>query len=159
MRKSQMLTVAAIALLITAYFAFDLGSYLSLDYFKSQHTEIEAYYSANPVTTAALFFIIYVVVTGLSLPGAAIMTLVAGAIFGLSVGTLIVSFASTLGATIAFLASRYLFREAIQRQFGDKLKTINDGIEKDGAFYLFTLRLVPAFPFFVINLLMGLTPI
>ncbi len=159
MRKSQMLTVAAIALLITAYFAFDLGSYLSLDYFKSQHTEIEAYYSANPVTTAALFFIIYVVVTGLSLPGAAIMTLVAGAIFGLSVGTLIVSFASTLGATIAFLASRYLFRDAIQRQFGDKLKTINDGIEKDGAFYLFTLRLVPAFPFFVINLLMGLTPI
>ena len=159
MRKSQMLTVAAIALLITAYFAFDLGSYLSLDYFKSQHTEIEAYYSANPVTTVALFFIIYVVVTGLSLPGAAIMTLVAGAIFGLSVGTLIVSFASTLGATIAFLASRYLFRDAIQRQFGDKLKTINDGIEKDGAFYLFTLRLVPAFPFFVINLLMGLTPI
>ncbi len=159
MRKSQMITVAAITLLITAYFAFDLGNYLSLDYFKSQRAEIEAYYSASPVTTAALFFIIYVVVTGLSLPGAAIMTLIAGAIFGLSVGTLIVSFASTLGATIAFLASRYLFRDAIQRQFGDKLKTINEGIEKDGAFYLFTLRLVPAFPFFVINLLMGLTPI
>jgi len=159
MKNSKIALVIIIAVLIAAYFTFDLGQYFNIDYFKSQQVEIEAYYSANPLLTITLFFIIYVVVTGLSLPGAAIMTLVAGAIFGLSAGTIIVSFASTLGATIAFLASRYLLRDSIQRQFGDKLKTINEGIEKEGAFYLFTLRLVPAFPFFVINLLMGLTPI
>ena len=159
MKNSRIVLAGIIAFLIIAYFAFDLGQYFSLDYFKSQQAEIEAYYNANPLATAVFFFIIYVVVTGLSLPGAAIMTLVAGAIFGVVTGTLIVSFASTLGATIAFLASRYLLRDSIQRQFGDKLQTINKGIEKDGAFYLFTLRLVPVFPFFVINLLMGLTPI
>ncbi len=159
MKKSKIALVTVIAILITAYFLFDLGQYFNIDYFKSQQAEIEAYYSANPLLTIALFFILYIAVTGLSLPGAAIMTLMAGAIFGLFAGTIIVSFASTLGATIAFLASRHLLRDSIQRQFGDKLKTINDGIEKDGAFYLFTLRLVPAFPFFVINLLMGLTPI
>ncbi len=159
MKKSKIILVGVIAILVFAYFVFDLGQYFSLEYFKSQQAEIDAYYNANPLTTVALFFLIYVVVTGLSLPGAAIMTLIAGAIFGVLTGTIIVSFASTLGATIAFLVSRYLLRDSIQRQFGDKLKTINDGIEKDGAFYLFTLRLVPAFPFFVINLVMGLTPI
>jgi dihydrolipoamide dehydrogenase len=111
------------------------------------------------VQTALVFFVVYVAVTALSLPGAALMTLVAGAIFGLLWGTVIVSFASSIGATLAFLASRFLFRDAIQRRFGDKLRAINQGIEKEGAFYLFTLRLVPAFPFFVINLVMGLTPI
>jgi len=159
MKKSKIILAGVISLLVLAYFSFDLGQYFSLDYFKSQQAEIEDYYSAQPLVTVALFFLIYVVVTGLSLPGAAIMTLIAGAIFGVFTGTIIVSFASTLGATIAFLVSRYLLRDSIQRQFGDKLKTINEGIEKDGAFYLFTLRLVPAFPFFVINLLMGLTPI
>ena len=159
MKNNKISLVVIIAVLIAAYFAFDLGQYFNIEYFKSQQAEIEAYYSENPLLTVALFFIIYVVVTGLSLPGAAIMTLVAGAIFGLFAGVIIVSFASTLGATIAFLVSRYLLRDSVQRQFGDKLKTINEGIEKDGAFYLFTLRLVPAFPFFVINLLMGLTPI
>jgi len=159
MKNNKVSLVVIIAILIAAYFIFDLGQYFNIDYFMSQQAEIEVYYSENPLLTVALFFIIYVVVTGLSLPGAAIMTLVAGAIFGLFVGVIIVSFASTLGATIAFLVSRYLLRDSIQRQFGDKLKTINEGIEKDGAFYLFTLRLVPAFPFFVINLLMGLTPI
>ena len=159
MKNNKVALVIIIAVLIAAYFIFDLGQYFNIDYFKSQQAEIESYYSENPLLTVALFFIIYVVVTGLSLPGAAIMTLVAGAIFGLFSGVIIVSFASTLGATIAFLASRYLLRDSIQRQFGDKLKTINEGVEKDGAFYLFTLRLVPAFPFFVINLLMGLTPI
>ncbi|MBL1261234.1 MAG: FAD-dependent oxidoreductase [Thiotrichaceae bacterium] len=159
MKKSKIALIVVIFILIAAYFIFDLGLYFNIDYFKSQQAEIEAYYHANPLVTITLFFILYIAVTGLSLPGAAIMTLMAGAIFGLFAGTIIVSFASTLGATIAFLASRYLLRDSIQRQFGDKLKTINDGIEKDGAFYLFTLRLVPAFPFFVINLLMGLTPI
>src|SRR5436190_17528809 len=107
---------------------------------------------------AASFFAIYVLVTGLSLPGAAMLTLVAGALFGLLWGVVIVSFASTMGATLAFLASRYLLRDWVQARFGDKLKTINQGVEREGAFYLFALRLVPAFPFFLINLVMGLTP-
>src|SRR5436190_14927783 len=106
---------------------------------------------------AASFFAIYVLVTGLSLPGAAMLTLVAGALFGLVWGVVIVSFASTIGATLAFLASRYLLRDWVQGKFGEKLRTINEGVDKEGAFYLFALRLVPAFPFFLINLVMGLT--
>ena len=105
------------------------------------------------------FFSLYVVVTALSLPGAAIMTLAAGALFGLVWGVVIVSFASTIGATLAFLVSRYLFRDTVQKRFAGRLKSINKGIEDEGAFYLFTLRLVPIFPFFLINILMGLTPI
>jgi len=151
--------LAAIVALIAAFFAFDLGRYFSLDYFKSQQAAIDGFYQANPLKTAALFFAAYVAVTGLSLPGAAIMTLAAGAIFGLLWGTVIVSFASSLGATLAFLASRFVLRDSIQTRFGDKLAAINAGIAKDGPFYLFTLRLVPAFPFFVINLVMGLTPL
>ncbi len=159
MKNRKLLLAGVIAILVFSYLLFDLGQYFSLEFIKSQQAAIGAYHQAHPLTTIALFFIVYVIITGLSLPGAAIMTLVAGAIFGLFTGTLIVSFASTLGATIAFLASRYLLRDAIQRKFGDRLATINAGIEKDGAFYLFTLRLVPLFPFFIINLLMGLTPI
>lgn len=159
MKTNKIILFGVVAALIACYFIFDLGQYFSLDYFKSQQAEIESFYNQKPVLTAAIFFGIYVAVTGLSLPGAAIMTLVAGAIFGVFWGTMIVSFASTLGATIAFLVSRYLLQESIQNRFGDKLKTINDGMEKDGAFYLFTLRLVPAFPFFIINLVMGLTRI
>ena len=146
-------------MLIGAFFAFDLGHYFTLDYFKSQQAAITAYYAAQPLRTVAIFFIVYVIVTALSFPGATVMTLVAGAIFGLWWGTLIVSFASSLGATLAFLASRYVLRDWIQRKFGDRLVAINAGIAKDGPFYLFTLRLVPVFPFFVINLAMGLTPI
>ncbi len=159
MTKSRVLLLAAIAGVVVAFFVFDLGRFLSLEYFKSQQTAIEAYSEAHPVTTAVVFFVFYVAVTGLSLPGAAIMTLVGGAIFGLVWGTLIVSFASTLGATLAFLASRFLFRDSVQRRFRDKLAAVNAGIEREGAFYLFALRLVPVFPFFVINLVMGLTPI
>ena len=109
--------------------------------------------------TALIYFAVYVAVTGLSLPGAALLTLAGGAIFGCWWGTLIVSFASSIGATLAFLAARFLFRDSVQRTFGDKLRAVNAGIEQEGAFYLFTLRLVPLFPFFVINLAMGLTPI
>ncbi|MEK7876169.1 MAG: FAD-dependent oxidoreductase [Pseudomonadota bacterium] len=159
MTKVRVLMLAAIVALIAAFFAFDLGRYFSLDYFKSQQAAIDAFYQANPLKTGALFFAAYVAVTGLSLPGAAIMTLAAGAIFGLLWGTVIVSFASSLGATLAFLAARFVLRDSIQASFGDKLAAINRGIEKDGPFYLFTLRLVPAFPFFVINLVMGLTPL
>lgn len=159
MTTTRVLVLAAIVALIAAFFAFDLGHYFSLDYFKSQQAAIDAFYQANPLKTAASFFVVYVAVTGLSLPGAAIMTLAAGAIFGLLWGTVIVSFASSLGATLAFLTSRFVLRDSIQARFGDKLAAINAGVAKDGPFYLFTLRLVPAFPFFVINLVMGLTPI
>ena len=159
MTKSKIIVVTVIAALVVGFFVFDLDQYFSLEFFKSQQEGIEAYFKASPITTALIFFGIYVSVTGLSLPGAALMTLVAGAVFGLLWGTVIVSFASTIGATIAFVISRFLLRDYIQGRFGDSLKTVNDGIEKDGAFYLFTLRLVPAFPFFVINLVMGLTPI
>ncbi len=133
--------------------------YLDLQYLKSQQDTIDAYFEAHPFLTAGIYFAIYVLVTAFSLPGAAVMTLAGGAIFGLLWGTIIVSFASTIGATLAFLVSRYLLRDLVQMRFGDKLKAVNAGIEKDGAFYLFTLRLVPVFPFFVINLVMGLTPL
>lgn len=150
-----LLVVAAIA----SYFIFDLGQYLSLENFKAQQAEIIAAKNASPALYIAGFFLIYVAVTGLSIPGAAIMTLIAGALFGLILGTIIVSFASTIGATLAFLGSRYVLRDWVQSKFGERLKAIDDGLAKDGAFYLFTLRLIPVFPFFVINLLMGLTRI
>lgn len=159
MKRSRLGLIILIVIAIAAFFAFDLGRFLTLEFFKSQQAAIDAYFTANPLQAAAIFFVIYVTVTGLSLPGAALMTLVAGAIFGLLWGTVIVSFASSIGATLAFLASRFLFREAIQTRFSANLRTVNDGMERDGAFYLFALRLVPAFPFFVINLVMGLTPI
>ncbi len=157
MNKGKLLAVIGLAALIAAFFIFDLGKYFGLDYIKSQQAAVQAYYTANPVQAIGAFFGVYVAVTALSLPGAAIMTLLAGAVFGLVTGTIIVSFASSAGATLAFLVSRFILRDSIQSKFGDKLAAINRGIEKDGAFYLFTLRLVPAFPFFVINLVMGLT--
>ena len=155
----RLLLVAALAGLLLAYFALDLGRFLSLDYFKSQQLTIEAWRAAQPIQAALLFFATYVAVTGLSLPGATVMTLVAGAVFGLFWGLLLVSFASSLGATLAFLVSRFLLRDWVQQRFGDRLRAINAGVEKEGGLYLFTLRLVPVFAFFVINLLMALTPI
>ena len=159
MNKTKLSLLIAIAVLIGGFFVFDLGQYFNLEFFKSQQAAIDHYYQQNPLTTVSIFFILYVAVTGLSLPGAAIMTLVAGAIFGLLWGTIIVSFASSIGATVAFLAARFLFQDTVQKRFGHNLKAINRGVEREGAFYLFTLRLVPAFPFFVINLVMALTPI
>ena len=159
MNPRKLLLLLVIAVLASAFFAIDLGRYFSLDYFKSQQAAIEAYRAAHPGLTAGIFFAVYVAVTGLSLPGAAILTLVGGAIFGLLWGAVIVSFASTLGATLAFLVARFALRDWVQSQFGVRLKAINAGIEKEGGFYLFTLRLIPIFPFFVINLVMGLTPI
>jgi dihydrolipoamide dehydrogenase len=159
MSKARLLLLLILVLMIGSYFIFDLGQYFSLDFFRSQQEKIELYFAANPLRTALMFFCIYVAVTGLSLPGAAIMTLVGGAIFGLLWGTVIISFASTLGATVAFLVSRFLLRDYVQSRFSRHLKAINAGIRKDGVYYLFTLRLIPLFPFFVINLVMGLTPI
>lgn len=159
MTKTRILILIILAIALGVFFAFDLGHYLTLEYFKSEQAVIEVYRQSHPLLSATVFFIIYVGITGLSLPGAALLTLVAGAVFGLVWGTLIASFASTIGATLAFLASRLLLKDPVQQRFADKLQVANRGIQKDGAFYLFTLRLVPAFPFFVINLVMGLTPI
>ena len=159
MTKARVLVLAAIGALVAAFFALDLDRYFTLEFFRAQQQAIDTYYRAHPLRAAAIYFAIYVAVTGLSLPGAAILTLVGGAIFGILWGTVIVSFASTIGATLAFLASRFLLRDWVQERFGDKLKPINDGVAREGAFYLFALRLVPAFPFVAINLVMGLTPI
>lgn len=159
MDARRLILIAAVAAAIVAFFALDLGRFLSLDYLSSQRDALEAQVREAPLVAAAVYFVVYVAVTGLSLPGAAVMTLAGGAIFGLLWGLVIVSFASTIGATLAFLVSRFLLRDWVQQRFGDRLAPINRGIERDGAFYLFSLRLVPVFPFFVINLLMGLTPI
>ncbi|MES9874982.1 MAG: FAD-dependent oxidoreductase [Candidatus Sedimenticola sp. 6PFRAG7] len=159
MNSKRLITLLIIVALVASFFIFDLGQYLTLEYMKAKQAELEGFRQENPLGTAAVFFLVYVVVTALSLPGATVMTLAIGAIFGLLWGFVLVSFASTLGATLAFLVARFLLRDAVQDRFGDKLKPINDGVRKDGAFYLFGLRLVPIFPFFVINLVMGLTPI
>ncbi len=156
--KKAILVLALLGALV-AYFVFDLGQILSLENFKASQADIVAAKDANPVLYLPGFFILYVAVTGLSIPGAAIMTLIAGALFGVLVGTIIVSFASTIGATLAFLSARFVLRDWVQGKFGERLRAIDEGLEKDGAFYLFTLRLIPVFPFFVINLLMGLTRI
>lgn len=156
--KKALLVLFAVSALV-AYFVFDLGQYLSLENFKAQQAEILAAKNAHPLIFIAGFFLTYVTITGLSIPGAAIMTLIAGALFGLVIGIVVVSFASTIGATLAFLGSRYVLRDWVQSKFGERLKAVDDGLAKDGAFYLFTLRLIPVFPFFVINLLMGLTRI
>lgn len=159
MDKTKITLLTVIIILVALFFVFDLGQYFNLEYLKQKQAVMDAYYEAEPVTTSITFFLLYIIITGLSLPGAAILTLAAGAIFGVLWGTVIVSFASTIGATLAFLFSRYLFRDAIQGRFADKLSAINKGMDEEGAFYLFTLRLVPIFPFFIINLVMGLTPI
>ncbi|WP_372748736.1 FAD-dependent oxidoreductase [Litorivivens sp.] len=138
---------------------FDLGRWLSLDYLQSQLGDIRAYVDAEPLLAGVLFFLAYVVITALSLPGAAIMTLAAGAIFGLVKGVFLASFAASVGATLAFFVARYLLHDWVQQRFAERMKAINRGVERDGALYLFSLRLVPIFPFFIINLLMALTPI
>lgn len=156
----KLLILAALAAVIAAYFVFDLGQYLTLEGIKQAVGEWEAFYAENPVIVLAVFFAIYVVVTAsIVLPGAAVMTVAAGALFGLVTGTILVSFASTLGATLAFLISRYLLRDTMENRFGGWLKRINEGLERDGAFYLFSLRMIPAVPFFVINPVFGLTRI
>ncbi len=151
--------VSLIVVLVGVFFAFDLGQYLTLDYLKTRQHQFQQIYAAHRALTLGAYFIIYVVVTALSLPGAAIMTLAGAALFGFWPALIVVSFASTIGATLAFLVSRFLLRDWVQAHFGKRLRAINAGVEKEGAFYLFTLRLVPIFPFFVINLAMALTPL
>jgi pyruvate/2-oxoglutarate dehydrogenase complex dihydrolipoamide dehydrogenase (E3) component/uncharacterized membrane protein YdjX (TVP38/TMEM64 family) len=156
---TKILLIVVIIALAAAFFAFDLQSYFSLNHFKSQQQAFEQYYAQHKGLTIGFFMGIYILVTALSLPGAAVMSLAAGALFGIWLGLLMVSFASSIGATLAFLVSRFVLRDYVQNRFGDKLQTVNEGVRRDGSFYLFTLRLVPIFPFFVINLIMGLTPI
>lgn len=157
--KKKLLLLALIAIAVVAFFGLELNQYLNLDFIKSQRLNFLAFYLENRWLTIIGYFVAYVVITAVSFPGAAVMTLLGGALFGLWLGTLIVSFASTLGATFAFLAARYLLRDSFQKKFGERLKSFNSGIEKEGAFYLFTLRLIPLVPFFVINIVMGLTPL
>jgi pyruvate/2-oxoglutarate dehydrogenase complex dihydrolipoamide dehydrogenase (E3) component/uncharacterized membrane protein YdjX (TVP38/TMEM64 family) len=157
MSRRRLLLAAVILGLIALFFAFDLGQYLQLDYLKAKQAATEEFRRSSPLLAGGLSFVGYVLVAALSLPGAAIMSLAVGAIFGLAWGTLIVSFASSIGATLAFLLSRFLFREGVRGRFGDRLRAIDAGLDKEGALYLFALRLVPAFPFVVINLVMGLT--
>jgi uncharacterized membrane protein YdjX (TVP38/TMEM64 family) len=157
--RKRLIIVAIIAVLIAAFIALGLGDYLTLDYLQASRARAAAYVATAPFEASAAFFSAYVLVTGLSLPGAAVLTIAAGAIFGLGWGLLLVSFASSIGATIAFLVARSLLGEWVQHRFGDYLEPINRGLDRDGNFYLFTIRMVPVFPFFMINLLMGLTRI
>ncbi len=155
----RLVLVAVFAAAIAAFFAFDLQQYLSLAELKQQRDALAALAESRPMLMIGGFFVAYVLMAALSLPGAAIMTLAGGAVFGLTTGTIAVSFASSVGATFAFLAARFLFHDSVQRRFKDRLKGLNEGVKRDGAFYLLSLRLVPIFPFFVINLVAGLTPL
>jgi dihydrolipoamide dehydrogenase len=157
-RYLKILLVGILAVLALTYWAFDLHQLLTLETLKAKRDSFQAYYSSHKAPTAGLFFALYVLVTAVSLPGATLLSLAAGASFGFLPGFLLVSFASSVGATLAFLVSRFLLRDTVERHFGDRLRVMKDGMRREGAFYLFTLRLVPLFPFFVINLLMGLTP-
>jgi pyruvate/2-oxoglutarate dehydrogenase complex dihydrolipoamide dehydrogenase (E3) component/uncharacterized membrane protein YdjX (TVP38/TMEM64 family) len=159
MDRKKLLLLALIAAAIAAFFIFDLKQFLSLEFFQASRDRIDAFYAAHPWQTAAAYFVIYVAVTALSLPGAVIMTLAGGAIFGVAVGTVLVSFAASIGATAAFLVSRFLLRDWVRARFGERIRAIDDGIAREGAFYLFAMRLVPIFPFWLINLAMGLTAI
>lgn len=149
------LVVAAVG--VSAYLFF--GDALSLEHLAERETQLRRYRSEHPIQVYVIAFAAYAGVTGLSLPGAAVLTLVYGWYFGLVRGVVLVSFASTIGATLAFLLSRYLLRDAVQRRFGERLSAFDQALAAEGAFYLFTLRLIPAVPFFIINLVMGLTPI
>lgn len=157
MRLSKTLLLIVIGTLLLAFFIFDLQQYLTLDALKSQQVAIESFRMINPRLTIIIYGLVYIAVTGLSLPGATVLTLAGGAVFGLFWGTVIVSFASSIGATLAFLAARFLFRDTVKSRFGSRWQEIDEGVNREGTFYLFTLRLIPLFPFFIINLAMGLT--
>ncbi|MGU5792460.1 FAD-dependent oxidoreductase [Aeromonas hydrophila] len=159
MRGSRLLLVLVMGCLIGAFFAFDLGHYLSLPQLQARQAELAALVDRHFVSAALLFVVVYVVSTALSLPGASLLTLAGSAVFGVVWGLLLVSFASSIGATLAFLSARFLLRDWVERRFGDKLASLQAGMKKEGALYLLSLRLIPIFPFFLVNLLMGLTPI
>lgn len=155
----KLILIAILASLVASFFYFGLAEQLNIDYLKEKQLELSNLYSENPVLIATLFFIAYVTITALSLPAAVVLTLAAGAIFGLPIGLLIVSFASSIGATFAFLSVRYLFRESVESKLSKQLAPINKGVEKEGWLYLFSMRLVPIFPFVMVNSVFALTKI
>lgn len=154
-KKLAILIFAVVAVII--FIVFDLDRYLTLSYIKESQANLQSLYLENPFITLSAYVAIYILVTALSLPGAVVLTLAGGALFGLFAGTIAVSIASTTGATLACFVSRFILQNWVQEKFSDKLEPINRGVEKEGAFYLFSVRLIPVFPFFVINLVMGLT--
>lgn len=156
MNKKLILGLILVAIII--FLGVNFSQYLTLENAKAQQEALTTYIDQNFVFSAAIYFFAYIAITAFSIPGAAVVTLLGAALFGFWTSLLLVSFASTMGATLAFLSSRYLLRDWVQNKFGNKLIAINQGVKKDGAFYLFSLRLIPVFPFFLINLLMGLTP-
>lgn len=156
---TKVAVILGILCLVAAFKIFNLGQYLTLDYLKASEAKFSSIYVQNRTLVIAAYMVIYVISTSLSLPGATVLTLAGGALFGFWGGILIVSFASTIGATLACAVSRFLLRDWVQGKFGDRLGTINDGLAREGAFYLFTLRLIPLFPFWMINMLMGLTKV
>jgi uncharacterized membrane protein YdjX (TVP38/TMEM64 family) len=149
--------IALLVLGIGLFFLMDLDRFLTLSHLKASQGDFLALYAAHPLQVLTIYFVVYIVIVAASLPGAAVISLAGGAMFGFWVGTLVVSFASSIGATLAAFLARYLFRGAVQRNFGDRLNLVNEGIRREGAFYLFTMRLIPAIPFFVINVVMGLS--
>lgn len=159
MNRTRLLLALVMGSLIGTFFALDLGRYLTLDALQAQQAAVAQWVDGHFVSASLLFVLIYVLSTALSLPGASLLTLGGSAVFGVAWGLLLVSFASTLGATLAFLSARFLLRDWVTARFGDKLATFQSGMAKEGAFYLLSLRLIPIFPFFLVNLLMGLTPI
>ncbi|UPQ87128.1 TVP38/TMEM64 family protein [Vibrio sinaloensis] len=157
MNKKIIFGAVFVALIVIL--GMNFGQYLTLDNAKAQQAELTSFIDNNFALAASMYFVAYIAVTAFSIPGALVVTLLGAALFGFWTSLLLVSFSSTIGATLAFLSSRYLLRDWVQSKFGDKLSAFNQGVERDGAFYLFSLRLIPVFPFFLINLLMGLTPI
>jgi uncharacterized membrane protein YdjX (TVP38/TMEM64 family) len=153
----KIILILLIVVFIFLFKIFGLGQYLTLSYIKESQQRFAELYFEHPFSVIGSYMIIYILVTSLSLPGAAVMTLAGGALFGLVAGTIAVSFASTIGATLACFVSRFLLRDWVQNKFGEKIARVNTGVEKEGAFYLFTLRLIPVFPFWMINLVMGVT--
>lgn len=153
----KLAVIAIAALVIILFVVFDLDRFLTLSYIKESQEYLQSLYAANPIAVLSVYILIYIAVTALSLPGAVVLTLAAGALFGLVAGTVAVSIASTVGATLACFVSRFILQKWVQEKFADRLVAINRGVEKEGAFYLFSVRLIPVFPFFVINLVMGLT--
>jgi uncharacterized membrane protein YdjX (TVP38/TMEM64 family) len=155
---SKLLVLLLVATIVLVAF-LSFGNSLNLEDIAARETQLREFQQQNPWVVFGLAFLVYVAVAGLSLPGATALTLLYGWYFGFVAGVVVVSFSSTAGATLAFLLSRYLFRDAIQNRFGERLSKFNESLEREGPFFLFTLRLIPAFPFFVINAVMGLTPI
>lgn len=154
-KKVGLLAIGAVVVFLFVF--FDLQRFLTLEYITESQKRFAELYSAKPLTVIGLFSLLYIAVAALSLPGAVILTVASGAFFGVAVGTIIVSFSSTIGATLACFVARFVLRDWVNTKIGDKLTPIHEGIEREGGFYLFTMRLIPIFPFFLINLAMGLT--